>query len=88
MANDTPQLSHAKEPVCGDCVHCMPGPNTKDDILSRNCYRYPPVPHMAEIPGKGIVVISVRPEIRVETIACGEFETAEDDDVPSPGLTS
>lgn len=84
--NDDKQLSHAKEPTCGDCVHCMPGPNTANDILSRNCYRYPPTPLLAMSP-QGPAVVSVRPEIRVETIACGEFESVEDD-APTVGLTS
>ncbi len=57
----------------------MEGPNTPNDIMSRNCYRFPPVPLLTQMPGKGVVMVSVRPEIRVETPACGEYETPENE---------
>lgn len=85
-------VSHAKveptEPVCGDCMHCMPGPRTKDDIMARCCYRYPPTAMIAQAQGGGLAIVSFRPEIRVETIACGEYEEQAAEEVPSPGLTS
>lgn len=84
--SDNKQLSHAKEPVCGDCVHCMPGPNTQNNLMSRNCYRYPPVAIGVQMQGQ-LAVVSVRPEISVTTIACGEYEEP-DDEIPSAGLTS
>lgn len=76
--------------VCGNCVHCLPGPQTKGDVLARNCYRYPPTA-FGVLTQQGVAVMAVRPEIRVDTPACGEFETEDDDvDVPpaSGGLTS
>jgi hypothetical protein len=84
--NDTPpdaptneELSHAKDgqPVCGDCVHCLPGPDTQNDIMARACYRFPPIPLLAPT-NKGPGLASVRPLIRVDTWACGEYETEED----------
>jgi hypothetical protein len=84
------EVSHAKPAdfTCGDCVHCLPGPNTQQDVMSRNCYRYPPIPYMAQVAPGQIGVVALRPEIRVETIACGEYEEDAAEDVPSPGLTS
>ena len=68
--------------VCGNCVHCQEGPNTVNNILSRNCYRYPPTAVVANTP-KGPAIISVRPEIQVDTPACGEFETEEGSGMPT-----
>lgn len=73
--------------TCGGCVHCQPGPNTKNDVLSRVCYRYPPTPMLVGT-NAGPAVMSVRAEIRTETPACGEYEEPEDDMPVSPGLTS
>lgn len=75
------------QPVCGDCVHCMPGPNTKNDIMSRNCFRFPPTAFGVLTP-QGVAVISARPEIQMGTFACGEFEPPEDDAPANAGLTS
>ncbi len=74
-------LSHAKPAddgklKCGDCIYCEPGPDTQNDILSRCCYRMPPVPMLAPTP-KGPGVVTVRPLIRVDTWACGEFDSGE-----------
>ena len=76
---DTPDAPESVgDLLCGDCVHCRPGPDTKNDVLSRCCYRMPPVPMFVNTPnGPGLA--SVRPAIRVDTWACGEFETDEDD---------
>lgn len=73
--------------VCGDCMFCMPGPDTQSDILSRACYRMPPVPMLAQT-SQGVGLVSVRPLIRVDTWACGEFDDKAEDDVQLPGLTS
>lgn len=85
LSNGAPDpLSHAKDgvdPTCSDCVHCLPGPNTPNDILSRCCYRFPPTAMIAQTP-QGVAVITFRPEVRTDTTACGEFETAEDDPLP------
>lgn len=86
MTDQLPLPEVSSVPTCGDCVHCAAGPNTANDIMSRNCYRMPPVPVLAQIKGQ-MGVISIRPEIRVETPACGEFEPPEDDG-PAIGLTS
>ena len=64
--------------TCRDCVHCLPGPNTKNDVLSRCCYRYPPLASIAQAQ-QGIAIISYRPEIRTDTTACGEFESLIDE---------
>lgn len=82
-----PTANVVNEPVCGDCVHCQPGPRTKDDIMSRACYRFPPTT-LGVLTQQGIAIMSVRPEIRVDTIACGEFEPPEDDALANAGLTS
>ena len=77
------------QPVCGDCIHCQPGPRTQEDILSRVCYRNPPTA-FGVLTQQGIAVMSVRPEIRIDTFACGEYEP-EDDDAnanANVGLTS
>ena len=66
-------------PVCGNCIHCQHGPNTQRDIMSRACYRHPPTA-FGVLTQQGIAVMSVRPEIRVDTFACGEYEPPEDDD--------
>lgn len=63
--------------VCGDCVHCQPGPNTKNNVLSRSCFRNPPTA-VAILTQQGIAVMSVRPEVNADTPACGEYETDED----------
>lgn len=74
--------------VCGDCIHCQPGPNTQNDVLSRVCYRFPPVPMLVGT-NQGPAVMSVRAEIRVDTPACGEWEEPDEVAPPvSPGLTS
>lgn len=73
--------------VCGDCIHCQPGPDTKNDVMSRVCYRNPPTAFGVLTQG-GIAVMSVRPQIRVDTFACGEYELHEDDEPQSAGLTS
>lgn len=90
LSNGAPDpFSHAKDgvdPTCGECVHCLPGPNTKNDVLSRCCYRYPPLGALAQT-GQGVAIVSYRPEIRTDTIACGEFESLIDDPV-SVGLTA
>ena len=82
-----PTANVVNEPVCGDCVHCQPGPRTKEDIMSRACYRFPPTA-FGVLTQQGIAVMSVRPEIRVDTIACGEFETADEEEPQNSGLTS
>ncbi len=83
--NDANNVPVAPELTCSDCIYCQPGPNTQKDVLSRVCYRNPPTA-LAILTQQGVAVLSVRPEIRVDTLACGEFETEEDD--PSAGLTS
>lgn len=75
MMNDTP--SNDGPAVCGDCIYCRESPNTQNDILSRCCYRNPPSAMLAQTP-KGTAVISIRPEIRVDTWACGEYDPGED----------
>lgn len=79
-------MNNVNTPVCGDCVYCGPGPNTQKDVLSRNCYRYPPTA-IGTVTQQGIIVVSARPEIRVETPACGEYETEDEGDT-TPGLTA
>lgn len=87
MSNEKPAA------ICGACVYCLPGPKTKEDVFSRLCFRNPPTAVGAVMP-QGLAVMSVRPEIRIETPACGEFEDAEDDGAPtlnkgeSPGMTA
>lgn len=73
--------------TCGECVHCLPGPNTANDIMARCCYRFPPKPLAVASP-QGIMVITARGEIRSDTWACGEFESKDDEDPENPGLTS
>lgn len=65
--------------TCGDCVHVGPGPSTKQDLMARNCYRFPPTA-IGTLTQQGFVIVAARPEIRVETPACGEFESPEWDD--------
>jgi len=67
------------ELVCGNCEHLGPGPNTQKDVLSRNCYRYPPT-SIGVLTPQGIVLVSARPEVRVDTPACGDFESPDEDD--------
>lgn len=87
--NDKLPIPEVTQPfVCGDCVHCQPGPRTQEDILSRACYRNPPTA-FGVLTQQGIAVMSVRPEIRIDTFACGEFETDDADAAnDSVGLTS
>lgn len=66
-----------KPPVCGDCIYCREGPNTQNDIFSRCCYRNPPIPALVQT-SKGPAIMSIRPEIRVDTWACGEYDPGED----------
>lgn len=78
MNNAPQELSHAKvssEPVCGDCVYARPGPNTKDNVLSRSCFFHPPTALTAAIPGRGLAIMSVRPEVQTDTWACGQFKS-------------
>lgn len=88
--NDTPHDVQHQEPkeeqrlYCGDCMFCEPGPNTAHDVFSRVCYRNPPVA-LAVMTQKGLAVISVRPEIRPDTWACGEFS---DEDATPPETVS
>lgn len=81
MNNDTNNdLSHEKLDVvltCSDCIYCREGPSTHHDILSRCCYRNPPIPTLVQTP-KGPAIMSIRPEIRVDTWACGEYDPGED----------
>lgn len=80
-ANNATPVVQEQGPTCGGCIHCLPGPNTQNDIMSRNCYRFPPVPMMVGT-SKGPAVVSVRAEVRVETIACGEYEEPDPEDTP------
>ncbi len=80
--NDSNNATPLEGPTCGGCVHCLPGPNTQNDIMSRNCYRFPPVPMMVGT-NKGPAVIAVRAEIRVETPACGEYEEPDSEGTAS-----
>ena len=75
------------EPVCGDCVHCKPGPKTQEDVLARVCYRNPPSV-VGVLTAQGIAIVSARGEIRVDSYACGEYEEPEDETPMLTGLTS
>lgn len=76
------------EPTCGDCIHCQAGPDTQHDVLARLCYRNPPTA-FGILTQQGVAVMSVRPQVRVDTLACGEFEPEEDEQPPtSAGMTS
>lgn len=59
--------------TCGDCDHAREGPQTRDDVLQRNCYRMPPVA-MVIPQASGAAVVTFRPAVQVSTVACGEFE--------------
>lgn len=83
--NANPKMTEWKPLACGDCIHCQPGPNTKNDVLSRVCYRHPPVPALIGTE-KGPAVISIRAEIRVDTFACGEYDDGTDDEDASVGV--
>lgn len=78
------EVSHAKpdELTCGDCIYCREGPRTKDDIFARVCYRNPPT-LVGGVTNQGMAIVTARPEIRTDTWACGEFDTDEDDGMPS-----
>jgi len=77
-----------KPQVCGDCVHCGAGPNIRVDVLSRVCYRHPPTA-LGVVTAQGLVVASVRPEIRLDTPACGEYEEPDDGSLHiAPGMPS
>lgn len=83
-------------PTCGGCVHYQ----GEQDGAQGTCWRFPPtpVPVMQPQPatialpdkrapqGPGFGVVSVRAPVMVDTPACGEFETPEDDD--DPGATA
>lgn len=87
MNDKIPDALH--ETTCGTCVYCQPGPRTKEDVLSRVCYRHPPTA-IGVMTNQGIIVASVRPEIRPDTVACGEYDDGTlDDGAPTlAGLTS
>lgn len=71
-------VNEAKPIVCGDCIHCHPGPKTQSDVFARVCHRHPPKT-FGVMTQQGFAVVSARPEIRTDTFACGEYETEDDE---------